>query len=228
MNNIEDLIIRSLLTNKSFFGKAFSKLDDTLFASIDNIYIYNEIKKYSDKYTEQPSLKEVGLLIKSNNSITNEAKGNALAHFKAIFSNKEVVREEFLLDQAENWIKKQKLTNAILKSSELLGEDDKFEEIQGLVEEALSVTFDSHTGMSYQKSIKDRIEYYHTKLKGLSSGIPLFDEKTGGGFMKKTLSIISGASHSGKCLHGDTKLNISMSHIMIELLDRKKIKYKRI
>lgn len=92
------------------------------------------------------------------------------------------------------------MTNAILKSADIIKKDGQFEQVLGFVSDALKVKFDKDIGMSYTNSLEHRLEYYHKKNSGFTTGIPSIDWIMGGGFKPKTLNVFGAPSHTGKSM----------------------------
>ncbi len=186
------------MNNKRYFSKAFSHLDSSLFQSPENSLIFETISEYVNSFSTKPSMKEIGLTIKESNKINKNMKSATLEKFKSIAKSTPVDNIDFLIKKTETWVQKQKLTKSIFEAADIIQADGEFEPIVGMVTEALQVSFDSDTGLSYQSSIEERAKYYHRKIQGLSTGIPSLDSALGGGYMKKTLNLISAPSHGGK------------------------------
>jgi len=195
---MEEIVLNSLIFNKLFFTKAFSSLDNALFENSYNSIIFDEMSAYINKYQTKPTPKELGFAISENANLNINTKKSTIQKYKEIVKQEQINNIEFLIDKTQKWVQKRKLTDAIYKSAELIEKDKEFEPIIGMISDALQTSFDKDTGLDYKDSILHRIEYYHRKLKGLSTGIPTLDAKLGGGFMPKTLNILAGPSHSGK------------------------------
>jgi archaellum biogenesis ATPase FlaH len=156
------------------------------------------MKDYVMSFNTQPTFKEVGLKIKNSSALKTELKKEALQQIKLLSTSDNSGNSEFILKETERWIQKLELTSAIYKSVDILKNDSEFETIIGFVSDALKISFDTDTGLNYNSSIKERIEYYHKKLKGISSGISSLDKILGSGFLNKTLNIFVSPSHGGK------------------------------
>lgn len=186
------------MTNEKYFSKAYTHLDSSLFQNPENSVIFETIQEYVKNHSVKPNLKEIGLTIKESNKINKTLKVSTLKKFKDIAKDASISNLDFILQKTETWVQKQKLTASIFKAADIIQSDGVFEPIVGMVTDALEISFDTNTGMSYQNSVEERAEYYHRKIKGLSTGIPSLDKALGGGYMDKTLNLISAPSHGGK------------------------------
>lgn len=195
---MEETVLQSLMNNKQYFSKAYTHLDSDLFQSPENSVIFDTIHEYVKNHSVQPNMKEIGLTIKESNKIAKALKLSALERFKEIAKDAPIDNLDFMLQKTETWVQKQKLTKSIFTAADIIQSDGAFEPIVGMVTDALNVSFDTNTGMSYQNTVDERAEYYHRKIQGLSTGIPSMDKALGGGYMKKTLNLISAPSHGGK------------------------------
>ena len=195
---MEETILQQLMSNDVYFSKAYTHLNKDLFKDPSNEVIFDVIKTYVQDHNTRPNMKEIGLTIKESNKINKTLKLATLERFKEIVKDDSVQNIEFMLSKTELWVQRQQLTKAVFESADIIQNDDPFEPIIGKFTEALNVSFDTDTGLSYQKSIMERAEYYHRKIHGLSTGIPGLDKALGGGYMKKTLNLISAPSHGGK------------------------------
>ena len=195
---MEETVLQSLMTNEQYFAKAYTHLSKGLFLSPENSVIFETIQEYVTAHSVKPNLKEIGLTIKESNKINKQLKVSALERFKEIAKDATISNIDFILQRTETWVQKQKLTESIFKAADIIKSDGAFEPIIGMFSEALEVSFDTNTGMSYQSSIDERVEYYHRIVQGISTGIPSMDKALGGGYMKKTLNLISAPSHGGK------------------------------
>lgn len=186
------------MTNEQYFAKAYTHLDKSLFSNPENSVIFETIQEYVTKHSIKPNMKEIGLTIKESNKINKALKLASLEKFKEIAKDGQISNLDFMLQKTETWVQKQKLTASIFKAADIIQSDGAFEPIVGMVTDALEVSFDTDMGLSYQDTIEERAEYYHRKIQGLSTGIPSMDAALGGGYMKKTLNLISAPSHGGK------------------------------
>ena len=195
---MESAVLQNLMTNDMYFSKAYTHLDNSLFNDPANEVIFTVISDYVKQHSVKPNLKEIALTIKESNKINKNLKLATLEKFKEIAQEPKVENLEFMLNKTELWVQRQRLTKAVFDSADIIQADGAFEPIVGMFTDALQVSFDTDTGLSYQDTIDERAEYYHRKIQGLSTGIPGMDKALGGGYMKKTLNLISAPSHGGK------------------------------
>ena len=224
---MEDAVLQQLMTNDRYFGKAYTHLSSELFSDSSNEVIFGTIIDYVNAHSTKPTLREIGITISQSNKISKQLRQATLVKFKDIARDPAVQNTDFMLEKTELWVQRQKLTKAVFESADIIQTDSAFEPIIGKFTEALQVSFDTDTGMSYQESIQERAEYYHRKIQGLSTGIPGMDKALGGGYMKKTLSIGASVSHGGKCLDYKTLIKIKVPKNIVKQMESKGYKIKK-
>ena len=195
---MEEIILKNLLLDEEYYGKVYPYLTSEHFVNLENGEIFSSLKQYVLKYDAQPNPKELGLFIKNNNTTAESIKPKIIETYKALMLDQSVENDEFLIQETEKYIQKIELSNAIMKSAEVIENDAPFETVIGLVEKAISISFDSDTGLDYSNSIRERFEYYTDKIQGIPIGIKSIDDALGSGYRKKTLNLIVAPSHGGK------------------------------
>ena len=196
----EKTILFHLLKNSAYFYRVFDKLKKDDFKKQETQAIFEYLKKYYIEFEKKPSVKELALYI-MNSSLPSSLKNKIVEYFKGFKGEEEIKNFDFLIDFTENYLKKTALTNAILESVELLKKYDKLEDVDIITkfEEALNYKFDTDLGLEYNSSLKERFEKYNKIEDILPTGINSIDEILGGGFrINGSLSLLLGASHSGK------------------------------
>ncbi len=195
---MEETIIQSLILDEEYFGKVYPFLKNLHFSNLEVSEIFSSLQQYIEKYEKSPNPTELGLYIKNNNTTAEALKPSVIEAYKNLMLNEEVNNKEFLIKETEKYIQRIELSDAIMASSEIIENDEPFEAVIGLVEQALSITFDTNTGLNYGDSIEDRYLYYTEKVIGIKCGIPSVDKALGDGYRKKTLNLIVAPSHGGK------------------------------
>jgi predicted ATP-dependent serine protease len=82
------------------------------------------------------------------------------------------------------------------------GDDEKrsSDAIPSILQDALSVKFDTRVGHDYEDDAENRFEYYHKKDLKIPTGHPFFDKVMRGGPTRKTLNALMAPPHAGKTL----------------------------
>jgi archaellum biogenesis ATPase FlaH len=115
----------------------------------------------------------------------------------------EKVEYDWLLDTTEKWCKERALHLAIMESVDIIDGDNKEKApgaIPNMLQDALSVSFDTNVGHDYISNAKERYEFYHRKEERIEFDLQKFNEITDGGVPRKTANVILGGTNVGKTL----------------------------
>jgi len=197
---MEDIILKNLVVDGDYFAKVFPHLKEGHFNQMENNEIFKSLVEYNKVYDQAPNIKELGIFIKNSGDISDSIKEKVIDQYKYVMMEAPVENEDFLIDQTEKYIQREELSEAIFKSADILELDQPFEPIIGMIEKALSISFDYDTGMTYkdESALEDRFAYYTQRITGLSLGLPSVDKTLGSGLRSKTLNLVVAPSHGGK------------------------------
>lgn len=227
----------------SKYGKTFQEklafiiLDDRVFAdrmfevlNIDFLefrYLQSFVElifDYKKKYNSQPSHETMKTIIKSGLEKENEALQKQIRDYYArVLSNINILEScQYIKDTAIDFCRKQKLREAMLKSTSLL-KNCSFDEISVLINEALKAGADADFGYDYIKDFEKRFEF--SGRETITTGWDNMDKITGGGGGRKELGVVIAPTGVGKSMvlvHlGATALKAGMTvvHYTLELRD---------
>lgn len=199
--NTEHTILSHLISNETYGRRVLPFLKDEYFQDAADRILFTLAKNYVDKYNTFPT--KEALLIDANNLKTIKED-----HFKSVKSkiaNLYADPEtdiEWLLDQTEKFCQDKAVYNGIMKSIQILDDNTKFDKgaIPKILQDALSVSFDTHIGHDFLEDWELRYELYHKIENKIPFDIEYLNEITKGGFSKKTLNVILGGTGVGKTL----------------------------
>ena len=168
--------------------------------------VYRSIVKYILAYIKQYKKVPPVYIIQNQifESITNEIDKQLAENFfnevPKIHSSD--IEEQWLIDEAEKFLKEKSLYNAILSAIDDI-ETKKIEikpDVINNLQKALGFSFDKSVGLELTSKIdaEKRFDAYQTKIEHYSTGIPKLDLITNGGYEKKTLSIYLAPTGVGK------------------------------
>jgi predicted ATP-dependent serine protease len=103
----------------------------------------------------------------------------------------------------EKWCKDRAIYLALMEAINIAdGGDSKRnrDAIPSILQEALSVSFDTHIGHDYIEDVEARYEFYHKKDLKISFDIDYLNRITGGGLSPKTLNLFVAPPGVGKSL----------------------------
>jgi len=197
------------MSNETFATKVFPFLKHRYFDNIDENYLFKIITKYQDKYGTFPNSNEISVLISKNSDDEDRLRLEKL--LEKIKVETDLDKEQFLLDETEEYIRNKDLQLSIMDSVELLQKGDSLStsQIPGLIESSLGICFDKTIGLNFNDSIEQRLEYYkHQEAGGFKTDLDIINRLTNQGFKRKTLTTIIAAPHVGKCAKGNQLIEV--------------------
>jgi replicative DNA helicase len=227
----------------SRYGKTFQEklsffiLDDRVFSDrmlevltvefLEFKYLQIFVEKifsHKKKYGTQPSYETMKTILKSGLDGENEALQKQIRDYYArILSNVNVFESaEWVKDTSLDFCRKQKLREAMMKSTTLL-QKCSFDEISVLINDALKAGADADFGYDYIKDFEKRFEF--SGRDTITTGWQKLDEITGGGGGRGELGVVIAPTGVGKSMvlvHlGATALKAGMTvvHYTFELRD---------
>ena len=227
----------------SKYGKTFQEklvfliLDDRVFADrmfevlnvefLEFKYLQAFVGKifdYKTKYKEQPSHETMKTIVKSQLEDVNEALQKQIRDYYArVLINVNILESsQYIKDTSLDFCRKQKLREAMMKSTSLL-KKCSFDEISVLINQALKAGADADFGYDYIKDFEKRFEF--SGRDTITTGWENMDKITGGGCGRKELGVVIAPTGVGKSMvlvHlGATALKAGMTviHYTLELRD---------
>jgi len=223
---------------KSFQEKlAFIVLDDRVFADrmmeVLNIefleYRYlqafvEKIFQYKKKYSSHPSNETMKTIIRSGIDDLNEVTQKQIRDYYAkVMADISILEScEFVKDTAIDFCRKQKLREAMLKSTTLL-QKCSFDEISVVINNALKAGADADFGYDYIKDFEERFEF--TGRETITTGWKKMDEITGGGGGRGEIGVVIAPTGVGKSMvlvhlgAEAVKAGMTVVHYTLELKD---------
>lgn len=106
---------------------------------------------------------------------------------------------DWFLAEFEKFTRLKELTRAVLKSVDLIEEED-FDPIEKIITDAVQIGLPRNLGTFYFENPMERLMALKNNNGQISTGWPTLDRKLFGGFNKGELQIFAGGSGSGKSL----------------------------
>lgn len=197
--SLERLILSGLINNDEYLKKVLPYLKEEYFHSLEEKIVYQTVDGYINKYSHRPA-KEALFIELSNLDNINEQVYKDCMEVISDLGFKDV-KNEWLIEQTEKFCQDKALHNAILGAIKII--DSKATErgkIPELLQEALSVSFDSYIGHEYIDFHEERWEYYHLKEHKIPFDLDYFNRITKGGVSRKTLNVALAGTGVGKSL----------------------------
>ncbi len=234
MERLESTILRNLLYNEEYARKTLPFFQDAYFGQITDKVIFQEIKKYFDKYSNFPSKEALIIELKDRNDLTEEHFSNTaevLNDAEKNHSDKDRESLAWLLERSEKFCQDKALYNAITDSIGIFDETKKSDHtkdaIPTILSDALSVSFDTHIGHDYLDNSDERFDFYRKKEEKIPFDLEYFNKITAGGLPRKTLNIALAGTGIGKSLfmcHMAANClsdNLSVLYITLEMAEER-------
>jgi len=198
---MEEIILSNLAYNEKYARKIVPYLSDELFSYDAQKKTYQMIREYLERYNALPTKEVLYINLENTNDISEQMFNDT----KEIIGNLKVDEDtkfDWLIDETEKFVQDRTITNAIRRSIRILDADTDLTKsaIPGLLQEALSVSFNTEIGHDFIADAETRYEIYHQKDKKLRFNLDYFNRITGGGLPTKTLSCIMASTGVGKSL----------------------------
>ena len=199
--NLEQTILRNLLTDESYMRKVLPFIKPDYFEGIYRI-LFREAGKFVAKYNKLPNAESFKIELDNADKLNDEQYNLAMDIVPQLFAG-EKVDDKWLLDTTEKWCQDRAIYLAIMESISII--DGKHEvltkgALPDLLTKALGVGFDLKVGHDYVENAEDRYEFYHTEEDRLPFDLEYFNTITKGGVPRKTLNIALAGTGVGKSL----------------------------
>lgn len=202
----------------SQFGKSFQEelafliLDDREFSDrmlevlnveyLEFKYLQVFIEKifsYKKKYTAHPSYETLKIILKSDISDHNDVLQKQIRDYYArSLSNMDILANaEYVKDKALDFCRKQKLREAMIKSTSLL-KNSSFDEISQVINDALKAGAESNQGYDFLADFEKRYEVINRDT--ITTGWDKVDDIINGGAGRKELGVVIAPTGCGKSM----------------------------
>jgi hypothetical protein len=201
MSNIEQVILRNILTNEQFMRKVLPFVKPEYFEGVYN-QLFKEAGKFVGKYNKLPNLDAFRIEIDQSDKFNDDQYTAAMELLPKIFAPEEA-DEKWLHDTTEKWCQDRAIHNAIMESISIIDGKHKSltkNALPDLLTKALAVTFDPSVGHDYIEDVEQRYDFYHMDEERISFDLDYFNRITKGGLPNKTLNICLAGTGVGKSL----------------------------
>ena len=199
--NLEQIILRNLLTDEKYMRKVLPFIKPDYFEGIYRI-LFKEAGKYVAKYNKLPAKEAFKVELDNSETLSGEKYSMAIDILPHLFSD-EKVDDQWLLDSTEKWCQDRAIYNAVMESISIIdGKHDSLTKgaLPDLLQKALGVGFDRNIGHDYIENVEERYEFYHTEEDRIPFDLEYFNKITKGGVPNKTLNIALAGTGVGKSL----------------------------
>ena len=199
MENFEIILLKNLLSNKTFFNKVFPILEKKFFIEENTKGVFSLIKDYYKDYSEVPSLIEV--ITKVKNVSSAETRKNLASAIKAISDCETISNLDFLCDETLKFAKDALYLEALTLGAEgLQNKSDSLKlKAQEVLDKRAKLSINDEIGLDYDDMDK-MIEYFSKRDIGVLTQHKQLNKRLGSGFLPGTLSVILAGQSVGKSL----------------------------
>jgi len=201
VSNIEQVILRNILTNEPYMRKVLPFIKPEYFQGVYN-HLFKEAGKFVGKYNKLPTLESFKIEIDNSDKLNDDMYQAAMDILPNIFVS-EKADEKWLEDTTEKWCQDRAIHNAIMESISII--DGKHKNLTknalpDLLSKALAVSFDTNVGHDYIENVEERYDFYHEDEERIGFDLDYFNQITKGGLPNKTLNICLAGTGVGKSL----------------------------
>jgi len=199
---IETIILKNLILNEEYTRKTIPFIKEQYFQDGVEKIIFKSIFNYIEKYNSNPTI-EVLFIELEKISFNEEQYKAAVNYLESEITQESDVKQQWLLDETEQWCKDKAIYNAVLDGIHIIDGKDKTrtpDALPTLLSDALKVSFDSSVGHSYTEQSEDRYDFYHEVEEKIPFDLNFFNKITKGGLPNKTLNIALAGTGVGKSL----------------------------
>lgn len=205
-NTLEKIILTSILTQKDFSRKVLPYAQPIFFSTTESSTLVDLVKEYSEEYKGIPTKEQLEVELENKRGIPGNIYTNTKVLINQLYNDSIVesvksLDADWLLNKTEAHFKQQSCHIAVLNSISILeGEDKKNspESIPRILEEALSISFDTDVGHDYIEDAEERFEYYHASDVKIPFHLSGLNKVTNGGAVKKAMIVPVAPTGVGK------------------------------
>jgi len=196
---IENLILSHLIFDERYIRDVLPYIDDAYFSREYRI-VLNQIRDYFHEYNNAPSTS--ALRIELNDKNLNQTDYEQCNEIIDNIGEQYEIEYDWLLEKTEKFCQDKAIYNAIMESIQVIDGSSKKDKgsIPEILQDALSVSFDTNIGHDFLEDYEDRYDFYHRVVERLPFDIDYMNKITRGGIPRKTLNIILAGTGVGKTL----------------------------
>lgn len=222
IKTIEQKILSSLFHNEKYARFVLPFVEGEFFADKTERMVFNEVKKFFDKYNACPTTDAIEIVLQSKDNVSEDDYEKV----RELIASIEPVQEryEWLIDETEKWCKERAVYIALLQAVKIVDGNDKNlkpDAIPSILQNALAVSFDRNVGHDYESDMSSRYDFATSEEERLPFDLSFFNRITKGGMARKTLTIVLAPTGVGKslflCHHAASLLRAGKNVLYITL-----------
>lgn len=204
MMELQTLILNSIVSDEKFCRKVLPHLKPEYFEEQSHRSTYELITDFISRFNTLPNATALEIEFFKSKHANSSASTDILQTISSLQNGTpEKTDPDWLVETTERWCKERAVYLAVMESIEII--DGKKQDIApgaipGILQKALSVTFDTNVGHDYIENSDLRFDFYHTKEDKIPFDLDMFNTVTAGGVSRKTLNVILAGTGVGKSL----------------------------
>ena len=196
--SFQEKLCRLIIFDRPFADQMEEVLDISFFENKALQELTKLIFKHRAEYKVHPCEDTLETLIRTEISDLPESTQKVIRNFVAkAIGNKNITDAEFIKNQALDFCKKQKLQEAIIHSISLI-KVSSFDEVKGVIDEALKLGMDNDFGHDFIKDFEAR--YVERPRHPVTTGWDLIDGLSQGGLGAEELGVCIAPTGAGKSM----------------------------
>jgi len=199
----QETLFHYLFNEERFYSTVYPFLHKDLFDDSQEFrLLYDKVKEFTEKFSSQPILKDIELLIYQDHTIDEKDSKLLVKKLRKIAGEKDVASIDLALTETEKWIKEKTLYNAIMSSAQELDKKEvDYTQVNARIEEAISVSFKEDLGLNYMFGAQDQYDFYTAEDEVMKCSVQAINDTFGGGLRRKTIVAYIGRTNIGKSLY---------------------------
>jgi replicative DNA helicase len=196
---LESVILANLIFSEEYCRKVIPFLKPIYFEEKSHQWTFKLIEDFLIKYNKISTKDVLQIDLMARNDISEQEKRVTQPFIATLEPTDHEL--DWLVDKTEKWVQDRAIYLGIKECIDIL--DDKTgkvvrTKIPTILQDALSISFDTNIGHDFVEDAEKRWDFYHTDCKRVPFDLSLFNDITGGGVKEKTLNVLMGGVGFGK------------------------------
>ena len=196
--SFQEKLVKTILFDRNFANQMEEVLDTT-YLELKYLQVFVDLMFQHKKDYPHPTYEAMVSVVRTQTDDYSSSIIKQVIDFLARLKSNSIGDEdqEYIKEKSLDFCKKQKLKEAILKSVGLL-QNQSFEQIQKVINDAMNLGADNNHGHDYHKDVLDRFEL---KMRNpVSTAWDEIDNITKGGLGKRELGVVVAPTGAGKSM----------------------------
>ena len=210
--SFQSKVLSALLTDQKFLDSLSDIISPNYFESDADKWVAEEIIKYHNQYRKSPTLDY--FKVQTDKISTEILKVAVVEQLRHIYTGVGNVDLDYIKDEFRSFCINQNLKSVILKSVDEL-KAGNYDKIKDMVDNAMKVGVEIDLGHDYIEDFDERSKDEDRAV--IPTNWDVIDDLMDGGLGPGELGVVVAPSGVGKCVGGDTKIDIQYEEIGFEL-----------